>query len=257
MTDVRRIAIAALPLLAAAVLLRQSPIPREEQYRQALALFRDGDFFSAAAKARTGWPTRRPSDWYWRFRLLEAEALIEGGKPGPGLALLDIRSSVTSPEFEIRRRVLTARRLSRLNDLRRANTLLDEARQLGKVHSRPDLEPEMDLLLAQILAAQNQFAQSETALDNARRSAQAAGDQFRVASSVNNIGMLRMLQSRWDEAIPFFEQARQLWRSKTAAASSGSAAMAIRRASVIHVSYPHRDRSQGRLNACPTSFAYW
>src|SRR5436190_2069352 len=140
-TSVRRIAVAALPLLAAAALLHPSPVAREERYRQALALLRDGDFSNAAAKARTPAPGRRPSDWYWRFRLLEAEALIEGGKPGTGLALLDIRSSVTSPEFEIRRRVLTARRLSRLNDLTRANALLDEARQVAKVHSRPDLEP--------------------------------------------------------------------------------------------------------------------
>jgi CHAT domain-containing protein/tetratricopeptide (TPR) repeat protein len=221
---VHRLAIATLPLLAAVLLLRQSPIPPEEQYRQALVLFRDGEFVNAAAMARTGWPTRRPSEWYWRFRLLQADALIESGKPGPGLALLDIRSSVTSPEFEIRRRVLTARRLVRLNDFERANALLDEARQLAQRHLRPDLEPERYLLLAQILAAQKQFAPAETALDSARRSAQAAGDLFRVASSVNNIGMLRMLQSRWDEAIPFFEQARQLWRSAGAGHSADAAA---------------------------------
>lgn len=222
----RRLAVASLPLLAAAVLLRPSPIPPPEQYRQALALYRDGDFVNAAAKARTGWPTRRPSEWYWRLRLLQADALIESGKPGLGLALLDplaIGSSVTSVEFEIRRRVLTARRLSRLNDLKQAGVLLDEARQLAERHSRPDLQPEMYLLLAQILAAQKQFAAAETALDSARRSAQAAGDEFRVASSVNNIGMLRMLQSRWDEAIPFFEQARQLWRSAGAGHSAAAA----------------------------------
>ena len=204
----RALAAALLLTAAATILVSPNPAPRPEAlYRKARALLWDGEFDKAATSAHIG---PQPSEWLWRFRLLEAEALIEGGKPDAGLALLSA-GSTASAEFEIRRRSLTARRLITLAKFDPARALLTEARQLAVLHSRPDLEPEIDLLLGQLCGRQQQFAAAETAFANARRSAQAAGDQFHLASSLNNLGVLRLHQYRWDEAVPLFAQAEKLF----------------------------------------------
>jgi len=160
--------IAALFLTGAGgVLLRPNPTPRlEVQYQKAQVLFWDGEFDKAAKQAHIA---RQPSEWYWRFRLLEAEALIEGGDPDAGVALLKAESS-GSPEFEIRRRTLTARRQIGLSKFGSASALLAEARQLAGLHSRPDLEAEIDLGKARLLGIQDYFAEAEAALTDARRS---------------------------------------------------------------------------------------
>jgi len=238
--------IAALFLTGAGgVLLRPNPTPRlEVQYQKAQVLFWDGEFDKAAKQAHIA---RQPSEWYWRFRLLEAEALIEGGDPDAGVALLKAESS-GSPEFEIRRRTLTARRQIGLSKFGSASALLAEARQLAGLHSRPDLEAEIDLGKARLLGIQDYFAEAEAALTDARRSAEAVGDRFHVASSLNNIGVVRQHQFRWEEAIPLFEQAEQLFLSTGArhwaAAASDSLVTCYSRLGDFDKALTYRKESQ-------------
>jgi len=208
-------AVLALTIVIAAF-VRFGDTPTEESYRQAVGLFRSGDFETAARKANHGWQRRSPSDLYWRFRLLEVDALMEGSKTAQALALLDTTSPQTSIEFEIRRRVLKARGAARVGDFQRASALLREAAELAVVHSRLDLESEADSRMAELLGSQGQFGPAESASKRARSSAQAAGDNFRVAFAINNLGMLRMLGSRCDAAIPLFDEAREIWRSDKA-----------------------------------------
>lgn len=205
----------ALALLGAAALSSCGGRP-EDEYRKDLALLREGDFDAAATKAHKGWQGKARSDWYWRFRLLEAESLIVGGKATQATAVLDADSAGASPEFEIRRRALKARRAADVSDFKRANALLTEANQLAVQYSRLDLQPEIENRTAELLGRQNQFAQAETVLRHARNAAQAAGDAFSLATTVNDLGMLRLVRFRCDEAIPLFNQALQMWRDQGA-----------------------------------------
>jgi CHAT domain-containing protein/Flp pilus assembly protein TadD len=212
--DVRPFVAMLSLLFAAVVLVRPSPnLDPAEQYRQALGLLRNGDFAGAAAKAHAGSACRSASEWPWRFRLLEAEALMEGGKPVASAALLETGSLKTSLEFEIRRRVLAARRFVKLTAFERANPILAEAHELARQHARPDLELEIDLIQAEILTRRRDFARANSVWEEAGRSAHALGDRFRWGSSVNGLGMSWMFRSRCDQAIPLFEQALQLWTS--------------------------------------------
>ncbi len=140
---------------------------------------------------------------------------MEGGKADAAAPLLEPGPNAP-PEFEVRRRVLNARRAASVGEFRYANTLLAEARQLASQASRSDLEPEIDIATALILARDHQLDQAEAAFIRARSSAEAVADRFHVASAVNNLGMLRLVRSRCDEAIPLFEQAREMWRSQRA-----------------------------------------
>jgi CHAT domain-containing protein/Tfp pilus assembly protein PilF len=207
-------AAAGLPLvLGATLLLRPTPAPRPEGlYKEALTLLRNGDYPGAVSKAHAGWqnrpPSRPPSDWSWRFRLLEAESLIDGGKAKAGLELLNAAPG-TSPEFEIRRRVLQAG----TSGFKAAESLLGEARQLAQSHSRPDLEPEIDQMEARFLNDRKALIRAGDLWERARHSAQATGDVYHVAASLNGLGMTLFLRARCDEAIPRFEHARELWRA--------------------------------------------
>ena len=215
----------ALPLMfAAAFLLRPSPTPQPAaQYRQAVSLLREFNFTSAAAKAHRIWQSNVPSEWKWRFRLVEAEALIEGGKTAEGLALLKTGSAATTPEFEIRRRVLTAGK----SKFEPAKLLLAEARELAERNSRLDLEPLIDIQLARQLMGQKDATPAEPVWENARRSAEAAGDTYLQALAINGLGALRMRRSRCAEAIPLYEKARQLWLGIGATQWPGGAAANI------------------------------
>ena len=181
---------ALLSVLGAVLLLRTSPVPNpEEPYKRALAHFREGDYLGAASLAHKGWQNRPPSEWFWRFRLLEAESSMEGGSVKAGIELLKVDSQVTTPEFEIGRRVLT--------DMRNARLLND----------RKD------------------YAAAAKLWEQARRLAHASGDQYREAASSNGLGMMWFLQSRCDQAIPLFDQALRLWRETGArykAATAGN-----------------------------------
>lgn len=195
--------------LGATLLLRPGPIANPEVlYREALTQFRNGDFLGAASLAGKGWRNRQTSDSYWRLRLLEAESLLEGGKAEAGLDLLKADLPVTSPEFEIGRRVLTAG-WAEIDQKRR---LFDEARELAQRAPRSEWNPEIDLRQARLLTDKKEYGAATAMWEHARRAAQENGDAYREASAWNGLGMMWLLQSRWEEAIPMFEQALRLWR---------------------------------------------
>jgi CHAT domain-containing protein/tetratricopeptide (TPR) repeat protein len=197
--------------IVAAILQRPAPVGRGEEFDQTLSLLRDGEFAQAAAKAHRNWTSQPRSEWRWRFRLIEAEALLEEGKSAASQAVLNAGSAKTSPEFEIRRRLLLARQLNL--PLLQLEALVLEAAGLATKYSRPDLEPEIDLLLGQFLARRGKIAPAEEILYRANHSARATGDLFRVAASFNSLGMVQVSQFRYDRAIPLFEQAKDLYGS--------------------------------------------
>jgi CHAT domain-containing protein len=188
----------------------------EDEYGKALVLLREGDFAVAATKAHKAWQGQPRSEWYWRLRLLEAESLLAVGKVQEAAAILDTDSAGASPEFEIRGRILKANRAANVSDYERAKSLLEGASELAAKQSRGDLQPEIQTSTAELLGRQGQFAQSEAVLEHARRLARDLGDTFSLATAINDLGMLRLLRSRCDEAIPLFNQALQMWRGQGA-----------------------------------------
>jgi len=188
-------------------------------------LLRDGDFAAAVAEAHAGWKDQPPSDWYWRFRLLEAEALVERNLGTEDLAVLETGSHATSAEFEIRRRVLSARHFLLQPNFNPSIVceLLDEARRLAGQNARQDLEPEIDIRFAQLLIVQKQFTLAQATLEKAGQAAERAGNVWMMASAFNNAGYAWIRQSRFDEAIPLLTRAQQLFHEVGANQSAATA----------------------------------
>ena len=195
--------------IAAASLQRPLPLSPAQQYTRALMLLRNGEYRKAELQAHQAWTTLPKSVWTWRLRLIEAEALLEEGRSDQSGVLLESDRAAAPIEFEIRRLVLTARQPGQ--SLSGATALATRARQLASQSARTDLQPEIDLLLGQYEARLSRIAAAEEILQRARRTAVEIGDLFREAAATNSLGMVRSNQLRYDLAVPFFEQARELY----------------------------------------------
>lgn len=185
--------------------------PPAEQYTVALRLLRDGDFEGAAVMATRAEHHSDTPEWRSRFRLLRVEALLEAGKGEEAVALLQ-PSLCASVESSVRCRALRARRLIATLKLEAARDLLAEARRIAVENARPDLQAEVELLLGQTLGRQRRLPDAEAMFLSARAAALTARDPYREGAAVNNLGMIQMIRSHCDEAIPRFQEAEQLYR---------------------------------------------
>src|SRR5690349_16952260 len=128
---------ASLLVLLSAFVFRSGPEESPEQlFDRAQAYLRDGDFDKGLGlldKGRSVVERETDTEWYWRFRFLQAEILIEQNRSKDALSLLNIDglSEARYPALAITRRILNARlqlRQSRFDD---AAQLLREAGQLA------------------------------------------------------------------------------------------------------------------------------
>jgi tetratricopeptide (TPR) repeat protein len=148
----------------------------ERGYQQALERLRRGAFDQSlrdAQLAEARWRRWPDSEWNCKFRLLEAEILLEKAEHGRARELLETAAACRRhTRVEIRRRVLLAKLRTRLQtpDPKGALLLLEEARRMAE-------------------------------------SAGSAGD----AAAANNLGMIQQRRARCDAAIAHFDQALQVW----------------------------------------------
>jgi CHAT domain-containing protein len=202
-------------VLVCAIALRWSNRPSpEEAYARALSSLRDGDFEKSLAELRrVARPARgareNDAEWRSRLRLLEADVLIEQNRHAEAAALLDAEAddSQRPPEVRIVRRALNAKWALRRSQFQKAAELLNEAGQLAAANSRRDLSAEVNILRGELLGRQRRFAQAEAAYQEARRFAADLGDGHRQARALKDLGLVRMLQARSEEAIPLLLQA--------------------------------------------------
>ena len=210
-----RILLLCLSLLSAAC-SRDTPTA-QQQYTRTLRLLRTGDFLSSQKEAEAGEHLfRNDADVRCRFRLLRIEALLEGDKPREADALLAVSPEKTSPEYDVRALVLRSRRAVSRSDFDTATRLASESREAALRLNRWDLQAEADVQMGAILGRQRQYPQAEAVLQRGLADADRAGDSFRTASAKNNLGMLRMLRSRCDEALLLFQTAESIWRASNA-----------------------------------------
>jgi CHAT domain-containing protein len=212
----RRIAaIAALLFVAAAALYFTRAKPGEAAYRRAIAYLHDGDFdnsLKVAHSAAVRWQNHPNSEWRSKFRLLEAEILLEQNKDAEATRLLDEEAGRSErwSEAQIVRATLKARQYLRHSQFDKATESLREARQLAVHAGRRDLQAEVDLRHGELLGRQRRIDEAEKALEQARQIATELNDAHRLARAALGLGMVRMFRSRCDQAIPLFEEARSL-----------------------------------------------
>jgi CHAT domain-containing protein/tetratricopeptide (TPR) repeat protein len=190
----------ALPLLIGHGCVR-SPSD-EDLYRQSEALRRQGLNRQAVQIADQGWrhwQNRTTAEWHWKFRLLKAEVLLIQGARAQARELL--RGTGDSPP---RATELQARHLADLGFAERDRELLDQAAELASRGRYSSLLASIELKRASL---DGYGSRREAFIRNALSLARSQKDAYLEAGALLDLGFLRLSLSRFDEAIPWLEQA--------------------------------------------------
>jgi CHAT domain-containing protein len=182
--------------------------PPPETYARVLSLFRQGELIQARDQARSAaehceadLPCR------WRFRLLEAEILIWLAKNDEARALLT-QSLPAGSQFtglRVRRQMLEGYLLA-FTQREAGLKLVEQAYQQAIQFGLRDILPEIEILKGSLSSSHNP-EEARALFFKAREHAIEQHDGYDEAAALNDLGMLSLENSRYDEAIPFFEQA--------------------------------------------------
>jgi CHAT domain-containing protein/tetratricopeptide (TPR) repeat protein len=147
------------------------------------------------------------SAWAWTFRLVRGEVLILRREIAEAGAILQ-RAVPAGAPFDVlraRQAYLRARwavARGRLDDAMRA---VDEAAPLASPFR--DERIDVEWLGGQLLMRLGRTADADSRLTRAMTAAADAGDHYRQARALNDLGMGRLVRNRFDEAAPWFERA--------------------------------------------------
>jgi CHAT domain-containing protein len=176
----------------------------ETVYQLAWTAYVKGDLRGAADQASRGIGRARDrqSPWFWKFRLLEAEVLIDQSKGDQAASLLteSVPSEPQLSQLEQRRLIdLAYLKSRRKSDAAEAVRILNQARAA--------LSPDSELLIRFYLVSgivaysQGTMDLSNKAFQEAQRLAELRGDSYWQVQALNNLSSCSRSQRRYEEAI--------------------------------------------------------
>jgi CHAT domain-containing protein len=143
---------------------------------------------------------------YWRFRLLRAEIAVQ--RANFQEALPPLRAALPPgahfDELRAQQWYVDAKRKAAQGQLADALETIEHARPLVRVGSNVQLD--IDVLSGQISARLGRWSEAEEKLSRVVTRAEATSDRYHQALALNNLGMIRLSRSRYDEALTFFER---------------------------------------------------
>jgi CHAT domain-containing protein/Tfp pilus assembly protein PilF len=181
----------------------------EASYRKSFAAMRTGDFIVSLAEAQTGlrkWPA---GDWGWKFRLLCAENLIRLGHSPQASQLLEGVGTPSQPSLHARW-LLDRGWILKGAQPDKAKQPLNEALRIALAAKDSELACSIRLHLAELMAIAGKFAEAEAVYRAAVADAERQGDPYLVAWTRIGLGYNRAKASRFDEAVPFLLEAREM-----------------------------------------------
>ncbi len=201
-----------MPLLALLLAGCGGPrVPPDTLYQEARSEIRRGNLDRALAQAERGyreWRQRPDSKPCWQFRIAKAEVLLAQGKARDALPLLD-GSMPGGPAFrELAVRQLMGRAYARtlLAEFGEAKRLLEQAAALAPAAASPTLQAEVDLRTGIALSLSGDSAGAERHYRKTLEVALRERDLYLQASALGGLGFTLLKISRFDEALPWFEQ---------------------------------------------------
>ncbi len=172
---------------------------------------RRGDFSLAnkdAARAFANWQSRPQAAWHWKFRLLYAELLLLNSDTRAASALLGDAPPASAAALLPRYTMLRGYVAYREGKAPDAEAMLQNA--AAAAHARADFELEADCeLLRANYGSAGEAAETEKRLSRILQLGKDHGLNYQAAAAWLDYGMLRIRQSRFAEAIPYFEQSLQ------------------------------------------------
>jgi CHAT domain-containing protein len=180
-----------------------------EQLRGAATIaLRRGDFQDAQSLAEEAISRRElqaDSSQGWTFRLLRTESLV-----------LQLKLAEAQPDLKQEPPSGTAFDAARARQLYlRGRVAVFQGSLAGGLtavmkarlqNPPPDLGLDLDVLEGQIRLRLGELEAGDEVLERAVAGARTAHDSYHEAQALNNIGMGRLVRSRFDDALPWFEQ---------------------------------------------------
>ncbi len=184
-----------------------------EVFQQAQLDFLQGDLVHARGEAHKGSSvfSGYNSEWEWKFRLLEAEILVNQGLSDQALSLLSppLPTPLAEGDLAIKRATVQGIAFARRDRLEDADRSLQEAEHLSEVHHSN--------LAGEVARAQGVVAVIRDDLVSAgrffRTSLQIARDQvdhFLELSALVNLGVVAMKEEHYDESLEWSNRAYDL-----------------------------------------------
>src|SRR5262249_34760984 len=166
-----------------------------------------GELTQALDATRSGARTSpTASQYYWKFLLLEADVLLYQGNP-PAAAAILAQTVPDRPEFaeaDVRQKILLSRLPAKQARQERIK-LLDEAVRQATVLGDTGLLLDAEILKGYRLSSDDPERARGIFL-SARQRAIGVNDAYHEAVALNNLGIMSIRKSRFDEAINWFEQ---------------------------------------------------
>jgi tetratricopeptide (TPR) repeat protein len=201
------------PLLAAVAATsacRERPDVRfARQFQEGKQALRDGQTARALTLADEGVrdsPSDAGSAWRWTFRILQAEASVAALDLSKARPALDA-TIPGGPDFDNlrgRQEYLRGRATLLAGNLPAALAGLERAVTLAP--SDTELRLDVEVLAGQIRMRLGRWDEAESKLGAVVAETTRTGDTYHQALALNNIGMGYVVRSRFDEALPRFEQ---------------------------------------------------
>ncbi|HZT28647.1 MAG TPA: CHAT domain-containing protein [Bryobacteraceae bacterium] len=181
--------------------------PPDSLYRDADQLRRGGRLEEALAEASRGLRQSpgKTSAWHWRFRLLSAEILLDRGDSRQALDLLQDAAEPPDGDLQARRAMDLGDAWFWLSRRTEARRYLEQA--AAEAARSPDaaLRAEVELSCAKLPET---FEQTEAGYRRALQFASRAQDLYLIAMAYGGLGYNRVRYGRYDEALPWLEAAR-------------------------------------------------
>lgn len=169
-----------------------------------------GDFIAARAEARdlyVRWASRPDELWHWKFKLLYAEMLLLNGETRKAEALLSTAPTQRFSKFRPRYKMLNAYVCFRMGETSKARALAQEAIVSASAASDFETEAEARVLLSAYASPDD--ADSEKLFGDSLALTRQHNLPYQSAALLLNLGLLRIHQSRFGEAVTALEQAEE------------------------------------------------
>jgi CHAT domain-containing protein/tetratricopeptide (TPR) repeat protein len=175
-----------------------------------------GEFTAASDEASRSLKEYESKDvlWAWRFRELEARALLWQGLSGQAVTLLDtpFPASLSNSDVSVRRLLTTAIAQVHLSQFDAAERNLACARALVS-SSQPQLEGEVDLASGTLAFSKDERQEADVSFRGALVFAEKNNQLFLRDRALGSLGLISKLLGHYDESVDWYEKSLALSES--------------------------------------------
>jgi CHAT domain-containing protein/Tfp pilus assembly protein PilF len=177
----------------------------------AMNAFRHGDVVRALEEAKRGYDQFHDlnSDWAWKFRLLQGDALAWRGDNDQVLAIMaSDKTPPPSEELSLRRQRLEGLALADLHRYLEAKQKLDEAERIC-THSNYSVCVDVALARGELEMERGRFSAAQPAFEQALARSESRGDAYQTADSLLSLSWSGLQQEHFDEALEWADASYQ------------------------------------------------